>query len=143
MKTIRIKEDVQIPGTDIILEKGDIIHVKERTVRISKVFGGEHDLEVYDSVPKKWELWVPFRKEGLMGIGYAGDKNNPYNLTEVGVLSTRFTDEELKILGDACVRCGFRRPEQYDKLIDMRRNERYLDLLEEADTIMLTRIEWD
>ena len=29
MKRIRIKEDIRIPGTNILLEKGDIVHIRE------------------------------------------------------------------------------------------------------------------
>lgn len=32
MKTITIKEDVRIPGSDIILEKGDKIEIKEANI---------------------------------------------------------------------------------------------------------------
>ena len=146
-KEMRIKEEVKIPGTDIVLEKGDRIIVKEKTMMVHRGWGNEtEEIKVYDSVPKKWELWVGFERDGVMGIGYAGDPSNRYQLTEIGVLSTKFTPQELKLLSlRACTGLGFRRPEQYERLKKLKRNAnpRYQKILDEAYRIMTTKIKWD
>jgi hypothetical protein len=47
MKEIKIKEEFQIPGTDIILESGDRIEIKEEFVDASFInhyFNGDYEL---------------------------------------------------------------------------------------------------
>ena len=144
MKRIDIQEDVRLSGSDIVLEKGDTVYVVEKTVTVSKPFGGSEELEVYDSVPRGWKLWVGFEKEGLIGIGFAGDSSNPYQLTKVGVLSQKFSSDEIGILQRAMTLCGFRRPEQYDRLKELKKFSptRYQKLLDDAYELMTDKIKW-
>lgn len=51
MKTIKIKEDFRLPGTDVILEKGDKIQVKEdahsAALEMIKDYMGDYDNDAY------------------------------------------------------------------------------------------------
>lgn len=144
MKRIDIQEDVRLSGSDIVLEKGDTVYIVEKTVTVSKPFGGSEELEVYDSVPGGWKLWVGFEKEGLIGIGFAGDSSNTYQLTKVGVLSQKFSSDEIGILQRAMTLCGFRQPNQYDRLKELKKfsNARYQKLLDDAYELMTDKIKW-
>lgn len=144
MKRIDIQEDIRLSGSDIVLEKGDTVYVVEKTVTVSKPFGGNEELEVYDSVPRGWNLWVGFEKEGFVGIGFAGDNSNPYQFTKVGVLSQKFASDELKTLQRTMTLCGFRRPEQYERLKGLKKFSlpRYQNLLDSAYELMTDKIKW-
>lgn len=145
LETFTIKKETKIPGTNLILEAGDRIYVKERTITVSHPDNTTEELEVYDSVPRGWNLWVGFKKEGLMGIGKP-DPVNKYHLSEVGVLSTKFTADELYLLSvKSATGLGFRRPEQYQKLKSLKRNShpRYQKVLDDAYELMTTKIKWD
>ena len=144
-KALTIKRETKIPGTNLILEAGDKVYVKEKTVTVSKSNNTTEELEVYDSVPRGWNLWVGFKKEGLMGIGKP-DPVNKYHFSEVGVLSTKFTADELYLLSvKSATGLGFRRPEQYQKLKKLKRNSlpRYQKVLDDAYELMTTKIKWD
>lgn len=144
MKRIDIQEDVRLSGSDIVLEEGDTVYIVEKTVTVSKPFGGSEELEVYDFVPRGWKLWVGFEKEGLIGIGFAGDSSNPYQFTKVGVLSQKFSSDEIGILQRAMILCGFRQPNQYDRLKELKKfsNARYQKLLDNAYELMTDKIKW-
>ena len=144
MKRIDIQEDIKLSESGIVLEKGDTVYVVEKTVTVSKPFGGNEELEVYDSVPRGWKLWAGFEKEGFVGIGFAGDNSNPYQLTKVGVLAQKFPSDELKTLQRAMTLCGFRRPEQYERLKGLKKFSlpRYQNLLDSAYELMTDKIKW-
>lgn len=48
MKTVTIKEDFRLPGTDVILEKGDKISIKEKIGSLMDEVGIlDPDVEIY------------------------------------------------------------------------------------------------
>lgn len=62
MKEIEIKEEVRIPGTNVILEKGDKIQIKERIVD-NTMFAGRIQTWVQNSFDQYWEKQIEIEED--------------------------------------------------------------------------------